>query len=167
MTVLAIHNYYKHRGGEDAVFENETVYLEKNGYKVIKYIRNNNEIDDYSFLNKIKFFFKSFYNKETVKDLKKVLTLNKIDIAHVHNVFPLISPSVYYFLYSKKIKIVQTIHNFRFICPNGLFFTHNKICTRCINGNFLNCIILKCYKNSVVFSILYALVIFLNQGTFR
>jgi len=167
MTVLAIHNYYKHSGGEDAVFENETEYLEKKGHKVIIYIRNNYEIDNYSFSNKIKFFFKTLYNRETAKDLKKILTLNKIDIAHVHNVFPLISPSVYHFLYREKIKIVQTFHNFRFICPNGLFFTHKKICTRCIKGNFLNCIIFGCYKNSIIFSILYALVIFLNQGTFR
>ncbi|MBN2545493.1 MAG: glycosyltransferase [Spirochaetes bacterium] len=167
MTVLAIHNYYKLRGGEDAVFENETLLLEKSGHRVIKYIKNNSEIDNYTFLKKIKFLFKCIYNSETICELKKIVKENKIDIVHVHNVFPLISPSIYAFFHKNKIRVVQTVHNYRFICPNGLFFTHKEKCTRCIKGNFLNCIILRCYKDSIVFSILYALIIFLNQVTFR
>ncbi|HQJ06450.1 MAG TPA: glycosyl transferase family 1, partial [Spirochaetota bacterium] len=88
MNILLVHNYYKIRGGEDSVFENESAELEKKGHKVIKYVKKNSEIDKYNFFQKILFFPRSVYNFKTVGDLKKILKNETIDVAHIHNVFP-------------------------------------------------------------------------------
>lgn len=167
MTILTIHNYYKQRGGEDVVFENEVKTLKEFGHNVIVYTKHNREIDNYNFFKKLLFFLKSFYNYQVVKEIKSIIKNNKIDIAHIHNVFPLISPAVYLLLKKNNIKIVQTLHNFRFLCPNALFFTKNRVCTKCLSGNFLHCIINKCYKDSFIFSTLYALIISINKKTFK
>ncbi len=167
MNILIIHNYYKQRGGEDAVFEIESEALEKLGHKIIRYIRHNKEIDDYSILQKIGFVFSLFNNKKTINDIKKIISNNKIDIAHIHNIFPLISTSVYKFLKENNIKIVQTIHNYRFLCPEAFFFRRNKNCTLCAKGNFFYCIIFKCFKRSFIFSTLYSLIIMKNQKIFK
>ena len=159
MNILLIHNYYQKHGGEDSVFENECNALKKAGHKIIIYSRRNDEIKKFNIIQKFYFFFDSVYNKRTVKDLEKITDENKIDIAHIHNVFPLISCSAYVFLKSINIKIVQTIHNYRFLCPNGQFFRKNRICQLCKKGNLLYCVIFKCYKNSFLFSALYAYII--------
>lgn len=167
MNILIIHNYYKQRGGEDAVFENESKALEKCGHKVFRYIRNNKEIDDYSIFQKINFVFSMFNNKKTINDLKTIISNNKIDIAHIHNIFPMISTSVYKILKGNNIKIIQTIHNYRFLCPNAFFYRNNKNCMLCARGNFIYGMIFKCFKRSFIFSILYSLIIMKGQKIFK
>lgn len=167
MNILLIHNYYKVRGGEDTVFNNEYEALKNQGINVIKYTRDNKEIDNFNLLMKLKFFISSFNNKKTVKDLNKILSKNKFDIAHVHNVFPLISPNVYGLLKKYGIKVIQTIHNYRFLCPNGLFFINGKNCRKCLNGRFGNCIKYRCFKNSLLLSWLYSSIIKKNQYNFK
>jgi glycosyltransferase involved in cell wall biosynthesis len=91
------------------------------------------------------------------------------DVAHVHNVFPLISPSVYRALRKAGIPIVQTVHNFRFLCPNALFHTRGQICERCKYGNTLHAVRWRCYRKSYALSALYAVTIGLHRrwGTFK
>ena len=167
MNILIIHNYYKHRGGEDHVYENESRALKNSGHNVIKYTRHNNETDNYSFWGKLNFIFSSISNKKTIKDIKEIIKKNQIDIAHIHNVFPFISPCVYKYLKKQNIKVVQTIHNYRFLCPNGLFYRNNMNCQLCIKGNFFHCVIHRCFKNSFILSCLYAYIIKHNQRNFR
>ncbi len=167
LNILAIHNYYQHRGGEDMVFEAETEALIQAGHTVLKYTRHNEELNKFSFLQKIMFFFRSVYNTETVNAIKEILKHNNIDIAHIHNTFPLISPSIFKILNKNNIKVVQTLHNYRFICPNGLFYDGVAVCELCKNGNTFYCIKKKCYKSSLVFSILYAIVVKLNNRVFK
>ena len=57
MNILIIHNYYAERGGEDVVFEIESKALQSLGHKVIRYSRNNKEIEKYSFFKKVEFVF--------------------------------------------------------------------------------------------------------------
>jgi len=166
LNILIIHNYYQLRGGEDAVFELESSELEAHGHSVIRYTRHNDEIKKFNLIQKFLFFFRSIYNPQTVRDIKKIIRINKIDIAHIHNVFPLISPSVYIVLKKSGIKIVQTIHNYRFICPNGLFFDGKNICELCKGKNKIFCFLKRCYKGSAVFSLLYSITIFLNRPIF-
>ena len=167
MNILVAHNYYIQRGGEDSVFENEIKALKDAGHNVIKYSRHNDETKKSGFIKRILFFFEAINSKKTIKDLKDIIKKNKIDIAHFHNTFPLISPSIYRFLRKNHIKIVQTIHNYRFLCPNGLFYTKNKICTLCKDGKYFNCVKNKCYKDSNIFSFLYYLIIKLNRKVFK
>ena len=93
--VLMAHNYYQVPGGEDTVFHNEVNMLEKNGHKVIKYTRHNDEIKE-GILNKLKLGINTIFSLKTYKEIKNIIEKNNIDIVHVHNTLPLISPSIYY-----------------------------------------------------------------------
>lgn len=163
MKILQIHNFYQTFGGEDMVVSLEKELLEAKGHKIVQYIRHNEEIKGYSFFKKVEFFLNTIYSRNTAKDLSRSINENRPDVAHIHNVFPLISPSVYYCLRRHNIPVVQTVHNYRFLCPNGLFYTKSAICERCKKGNVLQCFLNKCYKDSFLLSGLYALTFWIHR----
>jgi glycosyltransferase involved in cell wall biosynthesis len=148
MKVLLIHNKYQQRGGEDAVFENETELLRKHGNIVETIIYNNNDI---AHLSKVELAIKLFYNKDSYSELNAIFKKFEPEIIHVHNFFPLASPSIFFAAKKNKIPIVVTFHNFRLICSNGILFKDNNTCEKCVNSVFpLSGIVNKCYRNSII-----------------
>ena len=83
----------------------------------------------------------------------------------VQNVFPLISPSVYYALRSEGIPIVQLVYNYRFVCPDAQLFSLGEICERCVLGNHWHAVARKCYRNSRALSAWYAAILKLHRVT--
>jgi len=149
MKILICHNFYQSRGGEAQTVFREKESLEKKGHSVILFTRDNKEIHNYGLIQKIRLFFGIFFSFKTYREIKRIIDRQRPDIAHIHNAFPLVSPSVYYALKKMNVPVVQTVHNYRFLCPNGLFLDNDgKTCDRCKNGNFFNAIIRKCYRNS-------------------
>ena len=146
--VLMAHNYYKVPGGEDTVFHNEVNMLEKNGHKVIKYTRHNDEIKDGIF-NRLKLGIETIFSLKTYKEIKKLIDENDIDVVHVHNTLPLISPSIYYAARVKKVPVVQTIHNFRLLCPGATFTRDGYICEECVSKGLGQSLKYRCYRNSL------------------
>lgn len=145
--VLLVHNFYQIGGGEHTVFENEKRLLEQNGHDVITYERDNDELN-HSFIKKMFLPLSMIFSLKTFFEVRKIIQNNDIDIVHCHNTFPLISPSVYYAAWSRKIPVVQTIHNFRFLCPNGVLYRDGKICEECIQYGLHRGINHGCYRNS-------------------
>ncbi|PWK22386.1 glycosyltransferase involved in cell wall biosynthesis [Arcicella aurantiaca] len=142
-TILQIHNQYIYKGGEDSVFDNECEMLRKKSHHVIKLTANNENIR-----NIIK------CRKEFYEQLDKILLTEKIDVAHIHNIYHIIGNKIFEVLAKHKIPIVQTLHNFRFLCPAGLFLDNQgNICEKCSNGNFSPCVLKKCYQTSYVKSL--------------
>ena len=156
MKILQIHNDYQIPGGETKVVEDEKKLLENSGQIVYQHIVENSEIDSFTVKDKFSFVPNTVYSNKQFNKVCGMINKIKPDIAHVHNVFPLISPSVYYACYNNNVPIVQTLHNFRFLCPNGLFYIKNSICEKCKSGNFTHAVKNKCYKDSVLLSSLYA-----------
>ncbi len=148
MNILMVHNYYQLPGGEDTVFQNEKRLLEEHGHNVITYTRDNNEIKKYNIIQKLLFPFSVIFNFKTYIDIILIIKQNNIDIVHVHNTLSLISPAVFYAAVKMKVPIVQTLHNFRMICPNGLLYRDNHICEDCINGGLFCALKHKCYRDS-------------------
>lgn len=146
--VLLVHNYYKIPGGEDTVVANERKMLEDNGHEVVLYTRSNCEIDRLSFFQKIMLPFRMIFNRRTYREVKKIIREQNIDIVHVHNTLALISPSVYYAALKCKIPIVQTVHNFRLICPAATLYRDEHICEDCLNHGLHCAVRHKCYRNS-------------------
>lgn len=148
--VLIVHNYYQIPGGEDSVVENEKQMLEEHGHEVFFYSRNNIEIKDYSKWKYFSLLFKTVFNYKTYREVKKIIVDKNIDIVHVHNTLTLISPSIYYAAISCKIPVIQTIHNFRLLCPGATLFRDNHICEDCINHGLICAIRHNCYKNNKI-----------------
>lgn len=147
--VLLVHNFYQIGGGEHTVFENEKRLLKQNGHDVITYERDNSELN-HSIMKKLLLPISMIFSLKTFFKVRKIIQNNNIDIVHCHNTFPLISPSVYYAAWSRKIPVVQTIHNFRFLCPNGVLYRDGKICEECIQYGLCRGIKHGCYRNSRV-----------------
>lgn len=146
--ILIVHNYYQIPGGEDTVVINEKHMLEKNGHEVILYSRSNTELKEMGKLSKLFLPFITVFNLKTFCDIRKVIKESKIDIVHVHNTLNLISPSVYYAAKSLKVPIVQTVHNFRLLCPNATFYRDGHICEDCINKGLICAVKHNCYRGS-------------------
>lgn len=169
MKILIVHNYYQQPGGERVAVEAQLALLRERGHRVILYTRDNAEIESYGLWRRANFFPEAVFSRKTYPEIQALIANEHPDVAHVHNVFPLISPAVYWALKDAGVPIIQTVHNFRFLCPNALFFTHGQTCERCKHGNTLHAVRWKCYRKSYVLSALYALTIGLHHrwGTFQ
>ena len=159
MRILLVHNDYQQVGGEEAAVKAQLALLSQHGHQVVLYHRDNSEIEGYGVLEKAIFFSNTLYSRKTYSEVRALVATEKPDLAHVHNVFPLISPSVYEALHDAGVPIVQTLHNFRLLCPNALFYTHGKVCERCKFGNTIHAVRWKCYRQSYPLSALYGLSI--------
>ena len=163
MKVLLVHGAYQQFGGEDSVVRAEKELLERHGDEVLRYSRHNDEINQFSVAQKVAFFPQTVYSRKTTREIGDAVRSFRPDVAFVHNVYPLISPSVYHELHSLGVPAVQVLHNFRPFCPNGFFYTQGKICEDCKGGNYLNAIRKRCYKDSYLLSGLYALTLGANR----
>ena len=141
----------------------ERQLLEEHGNEVTSYTRHNDEIKSYNLQDKIKFFPDTIYSLRTSRELRALVRASRPDVAYIHNVFPLISPSVYHTLHSLGIPTVHVVHDFRFWCPNGWFYIRGRICERCKHGNYLNAVRYRCYRDSCTLSALYSASIGLNR----
>lgn len=170
MNILIIHNSYTHFGGEDQAVLQQKELLESRGHNVYVYGRDNKETGSYRLHGKVRLVLSSFQSKKTDRDINDIMLRFKPDIAHVHNVYPLISPVVYQILHKNNVPVVQTVHNYRFICPNGLMFNRDKVCTLCPDRkNRFFCAANRCYRNSFTESLWYALILSRahQAGTFK
>lgn len=141
--VCVIHNEYGKLSGEEVAVRNLKNLLEEKGHSVVPYIRSSAEIDAMH-LGRIRAFFSGVYSPKSRKVIADLLEREKADLVHVHNLFPLISPSVLLECKARNIPVVMTVHNYRLICPSGLFAYEGKVCEKCAGGHeywalFRNC----------------------------
>lgn len=146
--ILMVHNYYQIPGGEDTVVANEMQMLKKYGHHVMFYSRNNSELNEMSKFQKLFLPVNTIFNFRTYRDIKRIIKQEKIDIVHVHNTLNLISPSVYYAAIQCGVPVVQTVHNFRLLCPGAIFYRNGHICEDCLEKGLWCAIRYNCYRNS-------------------
>jgi glycosyltransferase involved in cell wall biosynthesis len=163
MKVLLVHDFYQKLGGEDAVALAEKRLLQARVDRLHFYERRNVEISDYGLGEKIAFPIHTVYSRRTKREVTDIVKQLQPDFAYVHNVFPLISPSLYHTLHSLKIPVLQVLHDFRFFCPNGWFYTQGQICERCKYGNYINAVRYRCVRDSYSLSALYSLSLGANR----
>ncbi len=155
MNIFLIHNEYATFSGEEAVIESTSRLLEERGHEVLRFIRSSAEIPNMHF-GKIRAFFSSLYSFSSKKAIRRLLAKHKPDIVHVHNVFPLISPSVLGECCRAGVPVVMTAHNYRLACPNGLHMVDGQVCEKCRRGKEYWCVLRNC-EGSLCKSIGYAL----------
>ncbi|MGB2593199.1 MAG: glycosyltransferase family 4 protein [Candidatus Acidiferrum sp.] len=148
MKILVAHNVYQHPGGEDAARDAEIRLLREAGHHVVEYVRRNDEIRNYSFFDKANLAWRASWSSQSHRELRVILARESPDAAHFHNTFPLISPSAYYACREAGVAIVQTLHNFRLLCPGGNLFQDGHVCEECISHSLLRSIAHGCYHES-------------------
>lgn len=167
--ILQVHNFYQIPGGEDVVARNEKRLLEEHGHKVYTYYRTNKELGERGIIGKLMLPFTAVYSLRTVREVKHLIKENQIDIVHVHNTLTMVSPSVFYAAFQCNVPVVQTLHNFRMLCPAGSFFRDNVICEECVSGGLKCAVKHKCYRNSTLQTIVSAMILKIHRmlGTYR
>jgi glycosyltransferase involved in cell wall biosynthesis len=147
--VLVIHNEYQQRGGEDAVVEAEAQLLAENGHAVVRYKRGNDELQDRPGLIALKTGIETVWSSRSHREVSALLTNEKPDAAHFHNTLPLISPAAYYACAEANVPVVQTLHNYRLLCPSATLMREGKVCEACLGRSVAwPGVIHACYRGS-------------------
>lgn len=145
LRVLVAHNSYQMRGGEDSVVDAEVALLRSHGHAVTEYRRHNDELQDMRTLSAA---LDTLWSRKTGRDLDAQFASTRPDVIHVHNTFPLISPSLYWAAHRHGIPVVQTLHNFRLLCPQAMFLRDGKVCEDCLGKLPWRGVKHACYRDS-------------------
>jgi glycosyltransferase involved in cell wall biosynthesis len=166
--LLSINNYYYRRGGAEVVFLEQNKILEKLAWKVtpfsMKHAKNDttkwqnhfvNEIEygaDYGWHHKFINAFKIIYSWEAKNKLQSLIDTIEPDIAHLHNIYHHLSPSILPVLKRNGVPTVMTLHDLKLLCPSYLMLSPSGVCEKCKGGRIYNVVINKCMKQSLPLS---------------
>lgn len=146
MKLLLVHNYYQQRGGEDVVFEAEAQLLEEHGHRVLRYTARNDRVGDVS---GVALGRMTIWNSTTYEELRHLLRREQPAVVHVHNTLPVISPAVYHAARGAGVPVVQTLHNYRLLCPSATLFRAGRVCEACMHRSTpVPAIRYACYRGS-------------------
>ncbi len=161
MRVLVVHNTYQQRGGEDTVVEAETALLQAHGHEVRLYGRHNDEVRTQG---RLQTAAEALWSTRTTREVGELLRQWQPDVVHSHNTFPLISPALHWAARRAGIPVVQTLHNFRLLCVQGLMLRNERPCTRCVSRTPLAGVVHGCYRGSRAQSAVAAASLMLHRG---
>jgi glycosyltransferase involved in cell wall biosynthesis len=169
LKVLLVHNTYQQPGGEDVVFQQEAQMLKKAGHQIVLYQRSNFEVQEYSGLRQISLAKGAVWASDTRRDFLRLLREEKPEVVHVHNTFMMISPSIYSACCEAEVPVVQTLHNYRLLCPAATLFRNGKVCEECVGGSFWPSVKYGCYHDSRPTTAVVALMLTSHQlrGTWK
>src|SRR5829696_8921844 len=146
MNILVVHNYYQQPGGEDQVFADEVAMLRERGNHVTVFNVHNDAVAS---LGKLTLARKTFWNEDAYQQIAEICRRERIEIAHFHNTFPLVSPAAYYAARDSGARVVQTLHNFRLLCPAATFFRDGHVCEECLGRAVpWPAVVHACYRDS-------------------
>ena len=150
MKVLVCHNRYQRPGGEDVVFEAETALLEAAGHTVIRHERSNHDIEA---LGRLDLARRTVSNPQEARAVGAIVARERPDVVHFHNTFPLVSPGALRAARREGAAVVQTLHNFRLVCPSADLLRDGRLCEDCIGRTFAwPALRHACYRDSVAAS---------------
>ena len=142
-----LHNRYKIQGGEDVSTEAEVALLKSNGVDIETMFVDNNNIEAE---NKLKLAYNTIWSGKYYHEILNKIQSEKYDIVHVQNFFPLFSPSIFYAAKKAGAKVIMSVRNYRLICPNGLMYVKDELCTACVGKTIpYPALSKKCYRDSL------------------
>jgi glycosyltransferase involved in cell wall biosynthesis len=156
-TILIIHNAYQQAGGEDAVVTKEATLLRENGHQVRLHSVSNDAIQ--KLWDKVVTAWRTPYSRWGRRETLRIIKRFAPDVVHVHNFFPLLSPSIYDACRDAGVAVVQTLHNYRTICAGALLMRDGKLCEDCIQGTPYQAVLHGCYRDSRLGSLAVARMI--------
>lgn len=167
MKILLVHCHYRLPGGEDAVFAAERAMLERHGHEVLVYERSNEEAAHG--LPKALLPLHAVWNRAAARDIKRIIQTKNVDAVHIHNTLLLLSPAVVRAAKHTGVPVVQTLHNFRLFCPNGILLRGGQVCEDCPHHGLACAVRHRCYRGSLAQTLVVAAAYGLHRllGTWR
>ncbi|MCZ4304590.1 glycosyltransferase [Zoogloeaceae bacterium G21618-S1] len=145
--VLVVHNAYQHRGGEDSVVDAEMALLRERGHEVERLAAHNDSIAD---MSRLTLAGRTFWSRPAAAALDEAVGRFAPAVIHVHNTFPLLSPAIYWAAAARGVPVVQTLHNFRLLCPQAMFLRQGRVCEDCLAVVPWRGVVRGCYRDSKV-----------------
>ena len=144
--IAVIHNRYLESGGEDAAVAAHLSLLEANGRTVARFESSNLDLVR---MDPVSRAAATVWNRRAYRDLRAFLAREKPCAAHFHNTFPLLSPAVYAAARRERVPIIQSLHNYRLLCPNALLFRSGRPCEDCLHKSLKwPSVVHACYRSS-------------------
>jgi glycosyltransferase involved in cell wall biosynthesis len=161
MRVLVAHNAYQQRGGEDAVAESEVAMLRQFGHDVQWLQRHNDELAGANrAVATVQTMWSTASHRQTLQAIERFAP----DVVHVHNTFPLLSPSIYWACAKAGVPVVQTLHNFRLACPQAMFLRDGKPCEDCLGVTPWPAVRHACYRQSRSATAVLSTMLLMHRG---
>ena len=166
---MLVHNWYRSAtpSGENRVLEREGAALTGRGHEVTRFDRHSDHIEQWSALRKAALPGQIVWSPDARRDLRAQLRATRPDVVHIHNTFPLLSPSVLYACRDEGVPVVVTVHNYRLMCAGGSFFRDGAICRDCVSGPAIQAVRHGCYKDSRLATAPVALANALHRKAWR
>jgi glycosyltransferase involved in cell wall biosynthesis len=184
-TLLAINNYYYPRGGAEVLFLEHNRMFENIGWQVVPFAMRHprnlgtpwadyfpDEIEfgtDYGLAGKIVRAPRVIYSRQARQKMRALLGTVRPHVAHVHNIYHHLSPSVLPLLKERGISVVMTAHDLKLACPAYTMMSGGKPCERCRGGKFYNVALHRCLKGSLALSSLVMVEAYVHRtlGLYR
>ena len=83
------------------------------------------------------------------RGIAQVIADFRPDVAHLHNVYHQLSPSVVAALRRAGVPTVMTLHDYKLVCPSYAFLDHGRVCTACVHGGLRQAVIRRCKGGSL------------------
>jgi glycosyltransferase involved in cell wall biosynthesis len=179
MNILHVNQVHFFRGGAESVYLRTAKLLETHGHKSVFFSMHHPDnlpcvtkeffmpyVDlnaKYGIIKQFKIAGRILYSFEARKRLSKLLDKYPVDVAHIHNIYHNISPSILHELKKRKIPVVQTLHDFKIVCASHILRVKEKPCEACKDGKYFMAIKKRCVKDSLTKSILCALEMYLHH----
>lgn len=170
MKVVVAHNRYAsgQPSGENVIVDAEIAQLGAAGVTVLPFLRSSDEIGTFSAAQKALLPISPIRNGAAQRALSALIKAEKPDLIHLHNPYPLISPSIIRTAHAHGVPVVHTVHNYRQVCAPGLYFRDGRICTECKGRAFpLPAVTHSCYRGSKAQSAVMAATLAYHRGTWR
>lgn len=163
MRVLLVHNRYRQPGGEDRVVKSEADLLRRHLHQVALYEANNDGIEGP--LGSLKTAVRCLWSPEAQRSFCECLRDFEPDVVHVHNFFPLISPAIHHAAHKRGIPVVQTLHNYRLLCPASTLLRNGSVCEACTHEWYpVSAVQHACYRHSRAATVAVANMLFLHRA---
>lgn len=169
LKVLAVNKFYYLRGGTERYFFELKGMLEERGHEVVPFAMQDeqNEPSEHSdlFVSPAAFDSRTsvwagaraaarvVYSVEARRKLEALLERAKPDVAHLHNIAHQLSPSILFGLGARGVPVVQTLHDYKLVCPNYQMFVGGRVCERCRGGRYYRAVLHRCMHGSVARSL--------------
>lgn len=161
LRVLVLHNTYQLYGGEDAVVAAEVALLREHAHDVAQLTRRNDEL---SGMTQLSAGLQALWSRDSAQRTADAISRHQPQVVHVHNTWPLLSPSVYAACKSAGVPVVQTLHNFRLACPQAMFLREARVCTDCLGRLPWPAVRHACYRSSRTQTAVLAATLTLHRG---